>query len=166
MKHVNKALPVCLIVLGLVCTGCTSSSMLQMEENKAIVRRAVEELDRSNLAAFMELHASDYVYHGHGSAKPMTREEFEQSFHMGFAAFGDTSRTIEDMVAEGNKVAFRLGHRFTHKGEFQGIPATGKQVTFTSIIIVRIAGGKFVEAWEEFDELSFRRQLGAVPSDE
>ena len=134
MKYINKALPICLIAHGFACTGCTSSLMLQLEENKALVRRAAEELDRANLAAFMELHASDYVYHGPGSAKPMARREFEQSFLMGFDAFGDTSRTIEDMIAEGDRVASWMTSGRNH-----------------TCFMFRLTEGKIVESWNMID---------------
>jgi predicted ester cyclase len=85
---------------------------------------------------------------------------------MGHAAFPDWHRTIEDIIAEGDKVVIRFTFRATHKGEYQGVPATGKQVKETGILIFRIASGKIVEVWEEADELGFMRQLGAIPAAE
>ena len=85
---------------------------------------------------------------------------------MGHAAFPDWRHTIEDMIAEGDKVVSRGTFRATHKGEYQGIAATGKEVVDTWIIIHRIAGGKIVEVWEESDELGLLRQLGAIPAGE
>lgn len=166
MKRVYKVLPICLIVLGLVCPGCGPSSTVQLEENKAIARRAMEELDKGNWSVFIELHAPDFVFHGPGSPKPLTREELEQSVRMGHAAFPDWDRTIEDMIAKGDRVVIRLAWRGTHKGEYKGIPATGKQVANTAIVIFRIAGGKIVEVWEEADALGLMRQIGAIPADE
>jgi steroid delta-isomerase-like uncharacterized protein len=79
------------------------------------------------------------------------------------AAFPDGRVTIEDMIAEGDKVVTRYNSRGTHKGDFMGIPATGKKVAVTGIVISRIAKGKIAEEWEEFDALGFMVQLGAIP---
>ena len=79
------------------------------------------------------------------------------------SAFPDMQATIEDMIAEGDKVAVRYTGTGTHKGELMGIPATGKQIAVTGIEIIRIAGGKMVERWEAFDNLSFMQQLGVIP---
>ncbi len=79
------------------------------------------------------------------------------------AGFPDLHITIEDIIAEGDKVATRATARGTHKGEFMNIPPTGKQVTVTSIAIQQIAGGKVVEVWVNIDHLGMMQQLGAVP---
>ena len=68
------------------------------------------------------------------------------------------------MVAEGDKVVYRASARGTHKGEFMGIASTGKRVTFTTIVISRIANGKFQEDWESFDGMYVLQQLGALPT--
>ena len=71
--------------------------------------------------------------------------------------------TIEDQIAERDKVVTRFTFRGTHQGEFMGVPATGKVVTVTGIYISRIAGGKCVEDWENLDMLGWLQQLGAIP---
>jgi predicted ester cyclase len=70
---------------------------------------------------------------------------------------------MEDMIAEGDKVAYRCTFRGTHQGEFMGIPPTGKVVTYTCIYIDRFAGGKWVEEWGSIDLLGLMQQLGAIP---
>src|SRR5215469_15389355 len=80
--------------------------------------------------------------------RPINPKEFNTAT---CGAFPDIHFTIEDMVAEGDKVVYRGSARGTHKGEFMGIAATGKHVTFTSIVISRIAKGKFQEDWESLD---------------
>jgi predicted ester cyclase len=80
-----------------------------------------------------------------------------------FTAFPDTHYTLEDLIAEGDKVVWRYTFRGTHRGDFMGIPATGKVVTGTSIVISRIAGGKCVEEWGSSDLLGLMQQLGAIP---
>jgi len=72
--------------------------------------------------------------------------------------------TLDDLIAEGDKVAVRMTMRATHKGALMDIQATGKQVTMTGIEIMRFAGGKMVEHWEEFDQLGMLQQLGVIPA--
>ena len=163
MKRDYMVLTICLIVMGLVCPGCKPSSTAKLEKNKAIVRRSFEEVGKQKWAISNELFGPDYVWHQPGSPKPLTGEESEQFMRTFFAAFPDNRSTIEDMIAEGDKVVTRYTVRGTHKGDFLGIPATGKEVAFTSILISRIAEGKIVEDWEEADALGMLQQLGVVP---
>jgi steroid delta-isomerase-like uncharacterized protein len=169
MKRAYMVLSLCLIVLGLVSSGCMitvnsdSCSTARLEKNKAIVRRCFEETDKENWAIFNELLVPDYIWHQAGRPKPLTREETEQFMRSLRAAFPDGRVTIEDMIAEGDKVVTRYNSRGTHKGDFMGIPATGKKVAVTGIVISRIAKGKIAEEWEEFDALGFMVQLGAIP---
>ena len=113
---------------------------MSTEENKAIVRRATEELfNKNNLAVIDELYATNFVSHGTPAMTP-DREGYKQFVTMSHTALPDFHTTIEDMIAEGDKVVQRFTARGTHKGEFMGIPPTGKQVTITGIAIDRIAG--------------------------
>ncbi len=81
-----------------------------------------------------------------------------------YSAFPDIHLTIDDMVAEGDKVAVRITMTGTHKGEFMGIPPTNKKVTIWAINIYRIAGGKIVEELGKADTLGLMQQLGVVPT--
>jgi len=134
------------------------------EENKRIARKVFEDiLTEGNLALADELVASDYVGHTpllelHG---PEGAKEFDAMLHQ---AFPDLEITVEDQIAEGDRVATRWTARGTHEGEFQDIPPTGRRVEFSGIAIFRIADGKFVEGWNIPDLLSLLRQLGAVPA--
>ena len=138
---------------------------MSIEENKAIVSRATEEIfNKDNLAVVDELYATNFV--SHGSDIPGVtpdREGYKQFVTMSRTALPDFHTTIEDMIAEGDKVVQRFTARGTHKGEFMGIPPTGKQVTITGIAIDRIAGGKIVENWVNMDMLGMMVQLGVVP---
>lgn len=78
-------------------------------------------------------------------------------------AFPDLQYTVEDLIAEGDKVAVRASMRGTHKGEFMSIPPTGKQATWTEIHLCRFADGKVVEHWANGDQLGMLQQLGVVP---
>jgi len=166
MKCVNKLPPICLIVLGLVCTGCVSSSTRQLEDNKALVMRTFDETVKRNWAILDELYTTDYIWHQPGRPEPLTNKESNQFMRTFLAAFPDYNNTIEDMIAEDDKVVTRFTFSGTHKGEYMGIPATGKEIVLTSIMISRIVEGKIAEEWQEFDGYSFMRQLGAIPSDQ
>jgi len=137
---------------------------MSTEENKAIIRRNCEEaLNKGDLAVADENIATNYVYHGSGGQEFKGPEGFKQFITMLRTAFPDLHFTIEDMVAEGDKVAHRLTLRGTHKGELMGIAPTGKQVTTTAITISRFVGGKEVEAWSSMDMLGMMQQMGVAP---
>lgn len=137
---------------------------MSTEENKAMLRRNCEEiLNKGDLAVADEIFAANYVYHGSGGQEFKGPEGFKQLTTMLRTAFPDLHFTIEDMVAEGDKVAHRLTLRGTHKGDLMGIAPTGKQVTTTAITISRFVGGKEVEAWSNMDMLGMMQQLGVAP---
>ena len=138
--------------------------MIKVEENKALVRREIEELwNQRKLDIIDEIYAADYVGHAAGSPDIHGLESLKQAASMHRTAFPDQKITIKDLIAEGDKVVVRWSITATHKGELMGIPPTGVQVTWTGIAIDRIAGGKIVEKWVNPDKFSMLQQLGAVP---
>ncbi len=137
---------------------------MSVEENKAIERRFIKEVvNKGDLAVLDELLATNFVDHSAPPGVAPDREGYKQFFAMTHSAFPDFHSTLEDMFAEGDKVVQRFTARGTHKGEFMGIPPTGKQVTITGIGIHRITGGKIVEDWVNMDMLGMMVQLGVVP---
>jgi predicted ester cyclase len=135
------------------------------EENKALMRRMYEEIhNKGNMAAVDELVAANFVDHNAPDpGLPPGPEGIKQTFTMFHNAFPDFHVTVEDMLAEGDKVVARLTITGTHKGDLIGIAPTGKQVTLGVIDIARIAGGKMVERWGQEDMLGMMQQLGVVP---
>jgi predicted ester cyclase len=134
------------------------------EENKALVRRWFAELDKGNDHITDELVAIDYIDHN----PPLPdmapgREGVKQANALLRAAFPDARHTIEDQIAEGDKVVTRITARATFQGAILGIPPNGKLITIEGISIHRIAGGQFVEHWAVGDNLSLYQQLGAIP---
>jgi predicted ester cyclase len=134
------------------------------EENKALVRRWFAELDKGNDHIVDELVAIDYIDHN----PPLPdmapgREGVKQANALLRAAFSDARHTIEDQIAEGDKVVTRITARATFQGEILGIPPNGQLITVAGISIHRIAGGQFVEHWAVGDNLSLYQQLGAIP---
>lgn len=139
---------------------------MSTEENKAMVLRHYEELNKGNLVDIVDdLYAPDFVGYITGLPEPVRGREAQKSLIAAFfTAFPDLHETPEELIAEGDKVVIRESYRGTHQGDFQGIPPTGKQVTFTSVDIYRFAGGKIVEVWSQIDLLSLLQQLGVVPA--
>lgn len=133
------------------------------KQNKTIARKVFEEVQsQGNLALVEELVAGDYV--GHTPLKEMHGpESAKQFFSMLREAFPNMQVTVEDQIAEGDKVVTRWTCRGTHKGHFQGMPPTGRQMTMTGITIFRIANGKLVEGWTDADMLGLMQQLGVAP---
>ena len=139
---------------------------MSTEQNKALFRRLMEEVfDRGNISLIDELFAPDFVEHEElppGIAAGS--EGVKQMSTMFRSAFPDFKATIDDMIAEGDKVVVRGTWSGTHKGEFMGIPPTGKRVSIGVIDIIRMAGGKFVEHWGQMDNMRMMQQLGVVPA--
>lgn len=128
-------------------------------ENKAIVERFLKELDE-DIGAIDEFFSLDCRVHLPGSDLLVDREGFKKFVGMLYAAFPDLHHEIEHQIEEGNEVASLVTVRGTHKGDFQGIPPTGRQVTFTDMIMARITDGKFFPLWAQFDLLGLLHQLG------
>ncbi len=136
---------------------------MSTEANKAIVRRFVEEVQNGgDLTVLDEIAAPDYVNHSAPSGVPADREGLKQLTAMFRQAFPDGQMTIEDMVAEEDRVATRKTFRGTHQEELMGIPPTGQAVAIGLIDIVRLVDGKVVESWSVADDLGLLRQLGAL----
>ena len=136
---------------------------MSTEENKVVVRRAYEEFNKQNWAGIEELYAPTYVWHGTGVIPDMDLAGLKQMCTAGWTAFPDQHYTVEDLIAEGDKVVHRATLRGTHQGDLLGIPPTGKVVTVTGIYISRFAGGKCVEEWRNVDDLGLMQQLGVIP---
>ena len=136
---------------------------MSAHENKALARRVFEEVwNKGNLAVADEVWANNFV--GHAVPDEIKGPEGVRQFFSVFrSAFPDLQFTIEDQIAEGDKVVTRWTLRGTHEGEFQGIAPTGKQMAMTGITVQRIAGGRIVEGWTNRDALGMLVQLGVVP---
>ena len=131
------------------------------EENKALARRSWESVD--NPDSLEEVYTPDVVWHNpEGDIQGI--EQAQQFVTMFKTAFPDMSATVEDVVGEGEKVVTRVTLRGTHQGEVEEFgPPTGRQVETQGITIHRIEGGKIVEEWNSWDNMSLMQQLGLVP---
>jgi steroid delta-isomerase-like uncharacterized protein len=134
-----------------------------LEENKTVVRRFIDEVFvRQDPAAVDELVAEDFTPHSWGSVPP-GREALKAAQQRVSAGLRDASMTIEDMIAEGDRVAVRLTSRGTHAGEFMGMPPSGKSYEISETHVLRLRDGQVVEHWRDADMLGMMQQLGAMP---
>jgi steroid delta-isomerase-like uncharacterized protein len=120
--------------------------------------------NEGNLDALDDLLAPNFVNHGAPPGMPSDREGFKQIVGVYKAAFPDTHMHVEEQIAEGDRVVTRWSAHGTHKGDFMGIPPTGKEIRVTGIDIDRIEGGKIAETWNEFNQMDMMVQLGVVPA--
>jgi steroid delta-isomerase-like uncharacterized protein len=129
---------------------------MSAEENKALVRREQQELwhHTGNLDAAEELYAAEQAEAARQEAADYRR------------GFPDVANTIEDLIAEGDKVVARWRSRATHRGDYMGIPPTGREVEVTGITLYRIEGGKIAEEWNVEDKFGLLRQIGAFAAPE
>jgi steroid delta-isomerase-like uncharacterized protein len=136
------------------------------EANKSLVRRLIEEtINKGNLSVVDEILSTDYVYREPTAGEKRGRAAYRELITMYRNAFPDIKLTIEEQIAEGDKVVTRTSGSGTHRGELFGTAPTGKRVSGVSgIVVTRIANGKVVEDNLVYDALGMMRQLGAVPS--
>ncbi len=136
---------------------------MTVEENKALARRFVEEIFvRGNADAVDVLVAEDFVAHTWPSTGD-PRGDLKRAIERVGGALADGTFDIEDVIAEGDRVALRLTASATQTGEFMGLPPSGRRYSIGEIHIFRIRDGMVVEHWHQFDQLGMLRQLGALP---
>ncbi len=135
-------------------------------ENKALIQRWFEEVwNQGREELIDELRAPEAVATGlaEGGAPAQGSAPFKAFFSNLRSALPDLHVTIEEMLAEGDRVAVRYSIEGTHCGDAMGTAPTGQKVRFGGISIARIAGGKIAEAWNNLDQLGLLRQIGAIP---
>jgi predicted ester cyclase len=137
------------------------------DANRAVVRRWIETFNNPYTPQTeVDVLAPGYIAHAPGLPSPLDLEAWTQFTASFVEAFPDLRLTVEDIFSGGNMVAARVAFRGTHRGEFQGIPPTGKEVAFSSIEIDRMVDGKVQEHWFEMDLFGLMQQLGAIPEPE
>lgn len=153
----------------LTCVGASQSmdgalsqqrkEAISLEQNKALVRRWIEEgFNKRDLKVVDELFVEDFIVNG----RKIGRGSLKQSMSRHLTAFPDLHVMIAEIIAEGDKVGIWYTVQGTQKGEFEGIPPTGKQVNWVGVDLLRVAGGKIVEGQFVDDSLGLLRQLGAT----
>lgn len=139
---------------------------MSAQENKALVQQFLEKVwNEGDTSAIDETLAADYVNHDPSAAGyPPGPEVYRQGVKRFRSAFPDLHTTIEDMVAEGDKVVVRGTDRATQQGEFMGVAPSGKPIQVRWINIYRIEDGKIAEQWMSSDGLGMLQQLGMIES--
>jgi predicted ester cyclase len=136
---------------------------MSTEENKAKVSRLIEEfVGKGNLAVADEIFATNFVNHSPAAGTTPDRQGIKEYITKLHTAFPDYHNDIEDMIAEGDRVAVRVMCRGTHRGEFMGISPTGRQGKVAAISILRFAGDRVMDRWNVTDNLGLMQQIGAV----
>ncbi len=137
---------------------------MSAEDNKAIVRRLIEELwNAGNPELADQIYAADYIRHGPQAEPPIRGSAALKQFaHMYLSAVPDLHHVIEDQFTREDGVVSRMTARGTHRGEMMGIAPTGKPITFGMFSQHRIAGGKIVEEWIIYDLHAILQQVGAL----
>lgn len=161
---------VLVLSIGLICFACQAGSQplestspgqrVPLDQQKALVRRWIEDgFNGRNQNVVNEVFAEGLVVNG----QPIGREGLRKSMSRHLTGFPDLHVTINDVMAEGDKVAIWYTVQGTHRGEFDGVRPTDKPVSWTGVDLFRIGGGRIVEARFLSDALGLLRQLGAVP---
>ena len=134
---------------------------MSLEENKAVVRKMFEAINKKNLASLDKLMAPDFVLHINGRQK-QGWEANKQFLEAEIRAFPDLHVTIEDIIAEGDLVCVRLQETATHNGEYRGLAPTGRKLSYSVAAFWRLAEGKIAEGLVTYDQMDFLKQLGAI----
>jgi steroid delta-isomerase-like uncharacterized protein len=136
---------------------------MAQSENVAAIERAVEQMNEGNVDGYLELYADDLTVHGYppGVEGKAGVSEFYRAFHN---ALPDLQLTIEDVLADDDKVAGRYRMRGTHSDELMGVPASGREVDLEGQSFFRFQDGRVVERWQSLDGVALMTQIGALPA--
>jgi predicted ester cyclase len=138
-------------------------SPMSIEANKALIRRVYELSTQKDVAKLFELYDPGYIEHLRNGDQSL--EQLKAGISVIFAAFPDLKFTVEDMVAEGDKVAYRVTITGTHTGvPYMGVDPSGKKIEMRNTSIKRIANGRLAESWGTLDTVSAMRQLSLIPA--
>lgn len=155
-----------LTLFGIALLICSAEAAAQTSEpqNKRIVRHIFERVwNDAHFDSLQVIWAADARFHFRGSASPTGPDRVEGIVRRWREAFPDFRFVVEDLIAEGDRVAARLTFTGTHSGRFQGIDPTGRQISVTEMMFFRINDGMIVDAWEDYDAYGMRQQLTGGP---
>ena len=165
-----------LIILAMVLGGCyapddaevsTESAQVtapsETEQNKAVGHQIFKLLNERKLDEAFALYAEDYIYHGPGGMELRGRQAIRDLWEVFFVGFPDLHTTVDDMIAEGDKLFVRWRIEGTHTGEFMGIAPTNRKIEFGINEIFRVENGQSAEAWDQYDMYGLMQQIGAIP---
>lgn len=147
-------------LLALFSLGCQRPSSDAQATNKELVRQLYAAIDAQDFDRLAELMSDDFVLHYEGIPEPLGRDATFELIREFYAAFPDYTHVVEEMIAEGDRVAVRLTYNATHQGEFEGVAPTGRRVSYAGMQVITVVDGVVKEVWALEDNLSFMSQLG------
>ena len=140
---------------------------MSTEENKANIRRMTEEFyNQGNVESADHFFADTYVHHDPASPQVRDRDGLKEVLRAFLTGCPDLHITIDQLLAEGDTVAKRWTYHATQTGDLAGLPPTGKRITMSGLELFRLTGGRIVECWLGYDNLSLMQQLGVIPTPE
>jgi steroid delta-isomerase-like uncharacterized protein len=153
------------VLLVLLAAGCAPATRTQLDANKTLVRQFVEAGNAANWDALSQIVAPDFSRHSAATAGPpvTSRDQFVELQKSFLTTFPDQRVTLQQMVAEGDRVAVLATYSGTQTGPMASFPATGKAVTAPFLALFRIDSGRIAELWVEWDNLAMLEQLGLFP---
>ena len=135
------------------------------EENKALITRVIDEMwNQRKVELADELYSKDFIAHDPNNPGTKGPEGMKEIVLKYVHAFPDTQFTIDDIFAEGDKVAMRWTAKGTHDGDLDGIAPSGKPISISGVSIDRIVDGKIVEEWSAWDAMGMMQQIGVIPA--
>ena len=137
-------------------------AQLVVEDAQAIAREIFAAVDEQDLARTEALLEDSFLLHYHGISDPIPKSTLLEMLQGYYGAFPDMRHELLEMLPSGNAVTVRLTVHATHRGTYEGIPATGRTVAVDAIHILRVSGGRIVEWWAAEDDLGLLRQIGAM----
>ena len=139
--------------------------MTTAEQNKAFIQRVTEEFyNQGKIELAEQFYASTYVHHDPASPQVRDRDGLKEALRAFRAGCPDLHITTDALFAEGDTVTKRWTYHATHTGDLSGLPPTGRRITMSGLELFRLAGGKIVESWLAYDNLSLMQQLGIIPT--
>ena len=137
---------------------------MSLEENKAIARQFYKLIETGDLDLADKVVAEDYVNHNAIPGQTLGLAGYKEAISALRTSVPDIQYTIDDQIAEGDKVLTRYRATGTHQGEFLGVAASGKTLTFRALVLQRVVNGKIQESWLEMDMLGLMQQMGTIPA--
>lgn len=167
MRQTNASLWVAFLLVAIATSSScanrdASSSAGAADQHVAMIRDYIDALNRGDASYLDEYLGPGYVYHG--ADGDLDEQDFRALHQSMLTAFAGGTMTADAIIPAGDKVTTRWTFHGTQSGDFQGVPATGRDVTVSGIIVSRFQDGKVVEEWEQIDRLGMMRQLGALPA--
>lgn len=163
VRFARRQLTVASIVLCIATalSGCTSrTNESAARASEAVVREAIDLINRRNLNEAFELYARDYVYHGPGGQELRGRKAIRDLWDVFLTGFPDVNATIDDVISHDDKVVMRWTLTGTHTGEFLNVAPTGNRMILSITEIFRVGDGQLLEAWDQYDRLHLMQQIG------